>query len=137
MKQSYEQARVELEKAVQLNPKLALAYSDLGDLLAAQGRAAEALAAYRRAIAQDAKLAEAHYGLATVLVNSGEEKEAEQELRLAIRANADDYQAHLMLGRILEKEGNATEARLHYLKAAESADPGVRQAAEGALASQR
>jgi predicted CXXCH cytochrome family protein len=63
---SLDRARAELEAAVRLAPGMALAASDLADVLALQGRKAEAVQWYRRALKLDPQLAAAQLGLARI-----------------------------------------------------------------------
>jgi tetratricopeptide (TPR) repeat protein len=50
LSRKYPQALNQLQEAIRLDPRNASALSDLGDLLAAQGRTADAADAYRRVL---------------------------------------------------------------------------------------
>jgi predicted CXXCH cytochrome family protein len=131
--QSYDKALAELREAVRLDPKLAPAHNALADVLAAKGLLENAAGEYRRAIELNPDLADAAFGLGGVLVALKQPGEAEQQFRRAIQLNPGYYEAHFALGQILNRTGRNAEARAHYEKAAESADPQLRQAARKAL----
>jgi tetratricopeptide (TPR) repeat protein len=69
-----------LEKARQLDPKLAAASLQLGILYEERRDSARAIEKYQEAIATDPQLREAHYRLAQIYRRSGEKLKAEQEL---------------------------------------------------------
>lgn len=71
-----------LEKAVQLDPKLGLAWLQLGILDAEQRDFAKAISAYERAIAETPRLEQAHYRLAQAYRESGEVAKARIEVQL-------------------------------------------------------
>jgi len=105
-------------RAIQLDPNLAVAYNNLGIVLAQQGRSQEAADAYREAIRLDPNLANAYNNLAAVLIVLGEPREAEQVesqaiaiLRNASSANVIDY---INRGRALSNQGKHEEAIAAY-----------------------
>ncbi len=126
---SFDKAVAEFEVAVRLDPNNAQLHADLADALLEKGRAAQGADEYRRAIELKPELAEAYLGLGNALLAQRKPAEAEQQFRLAIARNSEFYEAHLSLGMILTRNGNTAEARQHFQKAAESGDPGVREAA--------
>lgn len=63
-------------KAIDLDPRLATALTNLGNLRLVAGDRAEAESMYRRAIASDPSQAEAPYNLAYLLVERGVHHEA-------------------------------------------------------------
>ena len=71
-----------LQKAVQLDPKLAPAFLQLGILYEERGDRARARVAYQKAIEADPQSGEAHYRLAQVYRRAGEGTKAEAEIRL-------------------------------------------------------
>ncbi|MGA8539484.1 MAG: carboxypeptidase regulatory-like domain-containing protein [Terriglobales bacterium] len=81
-------ARVEtlLRKAVQLDPKLAVAHLQLGILYSQRADFPRAIAAYQKAIevspAPDETLAQAHYRLAQAYLRTGEKTKAQEELKI-------------------------------------------------------
>ena len=70
----------------------------LGDLLAAQGKDADALHLYRRAHKLDPRLPEPLVAIARVQIHMGRRKEAEQALREALALDPDNSEALSLLG---------------------------------------
>jgi Tfp pilus assembly protein PilF len=66
---------------VQLDPKLAPAYLQLGILHAEQKNVAKAISAYEKAIEADPRLEQAHYRLAQAYRQAGESVKAQKELQ--------------------------------------------------------
>lgn len=100
-------ARVELERALALDPGHPEAHATLGTLLARSGRLDEAAAQHREAIRAAPHLASAHANLGSVLARLGRYDEAEVELREALRLAPDDPEARRNLERLLRKAGRA------------------------------
>jgi tetratricopeptide (TPR) repeat protein len=71
-----------LQKAVQLDSRLGVAYLQLGVLYATRDDYAHAIPAYQRAIEASPELDEAHYRLAQAYRRTGDEVKAKQELEL-------------------------------------------------------
>jgi Tfp pilus assembly protein PilF len=71
-----------LERAIHLDPKLGIAYLQLGIFYSDQKDLPNAIAEYRYAIDADSRLEEAHYRLAHAYRQAGKTTEAEAELRL-------------------------------------------------------
>jgi tetratricopeptide (TPR) repeat protein len=68
-----------LEKAVQLDPKFAEAYLQLGIVLAAHGDFALAIENYKKALAVDSRSSDTHYRLGLAYKRAGDEVKARQE----------------------------------------------------------
>jgi adenylate cyclase len=127
-----EDARVQFELAISLDPKNASAHSGLTDVTILTGwyfpsvpraewrAAARRLAA--RAIALDPYLGEAHASLGLILWDDFEYPAAEKELELALSLNQSNSLAHRWYAEFLEESGRAEEA-LRELRLAEAADP--------------
>ena len=77
----FAQVKSLLEKAVSLDPKLGLAYLQLGILYSEQRDFAKAISAYRRAIESAPQMEQAHYRLAQAYRQSGESSKAQAELQ--------------------------------------------------------
>lgn len=77
-------ARVQtlIEKAISIDPKLSIAYLQLGIFYSDQKDLPNAILAYRQAIAADSQLEEAHYRLAQVYRQTGKTADAQTELRI-------------------------------------------------------
>ncbi len=71
-----------LKNAVRLDPKLALAYLQLGAVYSEGSNSAEAIAAYQQAATADPALEEAHYRLAQIYKRIGDQTNAQRELQL-------------------------------------------------------
>jgi tetratricopeptide (TPR) repeat protein len=86
-RRDWEQARVWLGRALEVNPDHWRALYNYGVTNAGLQRWPEALAAYRRAAAISPDDAELHANIGWTLIKLGQEAEAEQELSLAVRLN--------------------------------------------------
>lgn len=71
-----------LKSALQLDPKLATAYLQLGILYADRGEYPKAIGAYKQAIDVNPELEDAHYRLAAAYRKTGETAKASDELKL-------------------------------------------------------
>ncbi len=82
-------ARVDLllGRAIQLDPKLARAYLQLGILYADEQRFPDAIHAFQQAIQASPDLEEAHYRLAQAYTRSGDESRAHQEFQVYERVS--------------------------------------------------
>ncbi|MFI5457815.1 MAG: tetratricopeptide repeat protein [Isosphaerales bacterium] len=97
-------------EAIRLKPDDALAHANLGLVLGAQGKPAEAIAAYREAIRLKPDFAEAHRNLGLALQIQGKLAEAVAESSEAIRLEPDYAEAHNSLGAALKGQGKLAEA---------------------------
>ncbi len=100
--------------AVEHEPDLALARFNLGVALDAQGKPADAEAAYRSALALRPDLAEAHNNLGDVLSYQQKPAEAEAEYRAATELQPDYALAHVNLGLALSAKGKLADAEAAY-----------------------
>lgn len=75
-------AQALVERAISIDPTLAIAYLQLGILYSERKDLPNAILAYLQAIAVDSKLEEAHYRLAQAYRRTGKTKEAQAELRI-------------------------------------------------------
>jgi Flp pilus assembly protein TadD len=90
-------ARVELEQAVKLDPQMARAWYNLGLAYAAQGKTGSALDALVRAESLDAQSAQIPYARATVLAQLGRVSEARQATQRALEIQPGHPQAQELL----------------------------------------
>ena len=79
--ESFAKAKSGLEKAVQLDPTLGVAYMQLGILYAEQKDLSGAIAAYQHAIEATPDLEDAHYRLSQAYRRAGEPSKAQAELQ--------------------------------------------------------
>ncbi len=108
-----EKAVLHYEKAIELAPGDAAAYSNLGVELSQAGRLEDAIEMYDTAIMLNVRYAPAHYNLALAHLSLGDFERAEIELQNAIQFDRGYYSAYYYLGkakRFLEKPAEAAEA---------------------------
>ena len=107
------------QKAIDLDPKYALAYAGLADVhslvpvyagTAPQDDVPKALAAARKAVDLDDRLAESHTSLGNALVSSVQLKAAEAEFRRALELNPNYATAHQWLAECLFGQGRFSES---------------------------
>jgi tetratricopeptide (TPR) repeat protein len=89
-------------KAIRLRPQSGAGYTILGQSLAAQGRADDAIAALRKAVDVEPSSAMAHATLAAALANRGEIDDAIKECRAAIAQDAGFSPAKQLLNQLLQ-----------------------------------
>jgi tetratricopeptide (TPR) repeat protein len=104
-------------------PTNAFGWFERGCELDAQaGKAAEALAAYRRAVELAPDFADAWCNLGTVHFHRGERSEARACYERALAADPDHLEANFNVANLLDDEGRR-EAALHHYKVAVRVDP--------------
>ncbi len=74
-----------LKKSLDLDPKLAEAHLQLGNLYSDQSKYAEAIPEYVRALDLDPDLADAHYRLGQAYVRTGQKESAQQQLQVYLK----------------------------------------------------
>ncbi|MBK9033500.1 MAG: tetratricopeptide repeat protein [Myxococcales bacterium] len=100
-------------RALDIDPGLAAAMTNLGNLRHRAGDLAEARALYERALAHDPGQTEARYNLGNLLEDTGETDLAIAELRRVCQAAPEFADAHYNLGLALARVGGAAQARRH------------------------
>jgi len=120
-----EQAAVEYERALEINPRLEQALVNLVAIYARLGRAEKAEEHYRQAVAMNPNLAEAHYNFGVLLTEQGKHKEAAVAFLRSLEINPFYAEAHHNYGATLEREGRLAEATEHY-RAAVANKPNLR-----------
>jgi len=100
-------------QAVDLEPTMAAALTNLGNLAYRHGQLDEARKLYDRALDADPMQPEARYNLANLLEDLGERELAIAELRRVCAASPDFADAHYNLGIMLAQVGGTTQARQH------------------------
>jgi DNA-binding transcriptional MerR regulator len=98
-------------RAVELDPWLAIAYTNLGNICFRRGSDAEAEELYRRALSIDARQPEAQYNLGYVMLERGQATEAIEFFRGAIEADASFADAYFNLAMAYEQIGEPSRAR--------------------------
>jgi tetratricopeptide (TPR) repeat protein len=104
-------------EAIRLDPSLAEAHNNLGNVLLDKGGVDGAIRCYREAIRLDPSLAVAHSNLGNALRENGEVDGAIRSCREAIRLNPSLAQAHLNLGEALILRGDFAKARNSFQQA--------------------
>ncbi|HSN29559.1 MAG TPA: tetratricopeptide repeat protein [Kofleriaceae bacterium] len=102
-------------QAIDLEPHMAAALTNLGNLVYRQGETDEARRLYERALEHDPQQAEARYNLANLLDDLGETDLAIAELRKVCAAAPDFADAHYNLGLMLAQVGGSAQAK-QYLE---------------------
>jgi len=97
--------------AIELEPRMAAALTNLGNLVYRQGELHEARGLYERALEHDPAQPEARYNLANLLEDLGETELAIAELRRVCAAAPEFADAHYNLGIMLAQVGGTTQAR--------------------------
>jgi tetratricopeptide (TPR) repeat protein len=97
--------------ALDLEPNMAAALTNLGNLVYRQGEADEARRLYERALEHDPMQPEARYNLANLLEDTGHTELAIAELRKVCAAAPDFADAHYNLGLMLAQIGGTAQAR--------------------------
>jgi tetratricopeptide (TPR) repeat protein len=97
--------------AVDLEPHMAAALTNLGNLVYRQGELPEARSFYERALEHDPAQPEARYNLANLLEDLGHTELAISELRRVCSAAPEFADAHYNLGIMLAQVGGTTQAK--------------------------
>jgi tetratricopeptide (TPR) repeat protein len=100
-------------QAIDLEPNMAAALTNLGNLVYRQGELEEARRLYERAVDHDPNQPEARYNLANLLEEVGEIELAVTELRKVTAAAPDFADAHYNLGLMLAQLGGTAQAKQH------------------------
>ena len=108
-----------IKKALELNPNLSIAYSDLGYIFYAKGNYEKAIENLNRAIELNPELIQAHVNLGLALAADKKLQEAEAEFKKAIKMNPNYLLAHYNLGIILGNQGKFDEAINEFEEAIE------------------
>ena len=110
----FERAEAAYRRAIELDPSLANAFTNLGNLMYRAGRAQEAESFYVRALQVDPDQPEAFYNLGFLLFDRGDAKGAVLNFRRALRSDPSFADAHFNLAMALSDLGQADEARQHW-----------------------
>jgi TolB-like protein/tetratricopeptide (TPR) repeat protein/tRNA A-37 threonylcarbamoyl transferase component Bud32 len=119
-------ARRMFERAIEVDPKYALAYAGVADCCSflymywdgSRANLESAESASGRALELDPELAEAHASRGFAVSLSRRHAEARTEFETALRLNPKLYEAHYLYARACFQEGKLEEAVQHYKDAA-------------------
>jgi TolB-like protein/Flp pilus assembly protein TadD len=107
----------ELDRAVELNPNLALAYDQYGWTFSEMGRFDDAIAAEKKALELDPLSTFLNTDLAFFLYWARRYEEATTQIRKTLELDSNNAFAHSILGWCLIGKGNKAEARAEFQKA--------------------
>lgn len=111
---TYDEAEDLYKRAVRLDPSLAIAYTNLGNIRFRRGDEEGAETLYRRAIGIDPTQPEAHYNLGYVMLERGEAREATSYFERALQGDPRFADAHFNLAMAWERLGERARARPHW-----------------------
>jgi tetratricopeptide (TPR) repeat protein len=103
-------------RALELDPGLAAAHTNLAVLLHRRGHRGAARSALEAALGLDPEQPEARYDLAYLLLEDNENELAAAELRRVLQARPEFADAHYNLATALERLGGRRQAREHLLR---------------------
>jgi superkiller protein 3 len=116
----YDSAAAHIRKAIEIEPKSALAYHNLANPLRAQGKVPEAIACYRKALEIDRRFVMAHLRLGEILCDDlSDYDNAAACFRKAIDLDPNSDVAHSDHGVALIGQGKLPEAVARFRKAIE------------------
>jgi len=113
---TYDQAEELYGRAVRLDPTLAIAYTNLGNIRFRRGDEVGAEALYRRAIEVDLRQPEAHYNLGYVMLERGDARGSTAYFERALEGDPRFADAHFNLAMAWEQVGEPGRARPHWRK---------------------
>jgi len=111
-----EDAKLQYQDLIDLQPKFVEAYNNLGTLFLEEGKLIEASRLFRRALMQRKELPEAWLNLGKVLALQNAPADAEKALRAAVHYRADLPKAWNELGLLIAPQGRLTEAENCFQK---------------------
>ena len=113
----YSQAEAIWRRVLQIEPKNAYAYYNLGIALRNQGKLEQAIAAYKKAIQLNPNYANAYINLGVALYYQKKLEQAIAAYKKAIQLNPKDADAYNNLGAALSDQGKLEQAIAAYKKA--------------------
>ena len=111
---TFDRAEAAYRKAIELDPSLANALTNLGNLMYRRSRLKDAENFYVRALQIDPEQPEAFYNLGFLLYDRGEVQAAVLNFRRAVRSDPSFADAHFNLAMALCDLGSDEEARKHW-----------------------
>lgn len=112
-----DEAVLHLSKALEIRPRLADSYYNLGVAKGKAGNPEEAVRLYSRALQIRTGYADAHNNLGVALYDMGRMEEAARHLSAALRLKPDLAATQVVLGHALFRQGLPAQAAEHYSRA--------------------
>jgi tetratricopeptide (TPR) repeat protein len=110
----HEDAERAYRRAIELDPSLANAFTNLGNLMVRRGRSEEAERLYTRALQVDPDQPEAYYNLGFLMYDQGNLPAAVLNFKRALRSDPSFADAHFNLAMALADMNRRGEAREHW-----------------------
>ncbi len=111
---TFDNAEAAYRRAIDLDPSLANAFTNLGNLMYRRGRVDDAERMYARALQIDVDQPEAFYNLGFLMYDRGEVATAVLNFKRALRSDPSFADAHFNLAMALGDLGRRDEARAHW-----------------------
>lgn len=111
---TFDEAEALYKKATELDPQLAIAYTNLGNIRFRRGDEAGAEQLYRKALEIDERQPEAHYNLGYVMLERGYASRAVTYFEAAIKTDSRFADAHFNLAMAYEALADKARARVHW-----------------------
>ena len=111
---TFEQAEQLYRQALEFDPYLAIAYTNLGNICFRQQNDEAAVALYQRALEVDPKQAEAHYNLGYVALEAGQAIDAIPYFLAATSSDPGFADAYFNLAMAYEQAGDVKNAKPHW-----------------------
>jgi tetratricopeptide (TPR) repeat protein len=113
---TYDEAEALYNQAIRSDPRLAIAYTNLGNVRFRRGDEAAALTLYQRALEIDPQQPEAHYNIGYVALEHGKAATAVAHFEQAVASDTRFADAHFNLAMALERVREVTRAQEHWRK---------------------
>ena len=110
----FERAEAAYKRAIELDPSLSNAFTNLGNLMYRRGQLAEAEGYYARALQLDPDQPEAFYNLGFLSFERGDVAAAVLNFKRALQSDPSFADAHFNLGMALLDDGQREEAKGHF-----------------------
>jgi len=111
---TFDDAEALYRQAIQLDPSLAIAYTNLGNIRFRQGDDPGAEALYAQALQVDANQPEAHYNIGYVALERGDAERAIPHFEKAVAVDPRFADAHFNLAMALEQVEDSARAKPHW-----------------------
>ncbi len=111
---SFAEAEALYKRATELDPQMAIAFTNMGNIKFRRGDEAGAEDLYRRALEIDDRQPEAHYNLGYVMLERGHAPRAIAYFEKAIAADPRFADAHFNLAMAYEANGERKKAEAHW-----------------------